>query len=217
MKKINHIYALLCMLVVSVFAFAQPTNNNCTNAIDLSSNLGQGGGNIVNAGTYDNTNATSENDDPTTGFECFEEPNGSGDSPSLDNTLWFKITGDGGDYYILASSVDCAVSDGIEGNDTQMAVYTGTCGVLTPMACNDDIEGAGGGNYPAGLQLSTVVGETYYILVDGFNLNGVVFDGEFCMYITQFELIACNAPNVSGGTASSPTMRMGGFDNGFGG
>jgi len=209
MLKFNYIYSLLCALAMSTFAFAQqPPNNNCANAIDLSSSLGQGADNVINAGTYDNTNATSGNDDPTTGFECFSEPDGDGGSPSLDNTLWFKITGDGNDYYIEASSIDCSVNMGIDGNDTQMAIYTGTCGALTPMACNEDAEGAGQGNYPAGLQLSTVVGETYYILVDGFSLNGVVFDGEFCMFITQFEVIACNAPNVSGGTASSPTMAV---------
>jgi len=196
------------MLAIGAITFAQPTNNDCTNSIDLSSSLGQGVGNAINAGTYDNTEATTGSNDPTTGFDCFGEPDGNGGAPSLDNTLWFKITGDGNEYYIEATSTDCAVNEGITGNDTQMAIYTGNCGALIPMVCNEDFEDAGTGNYPAAIQLSTVVGETYYILVDGFNLNDNLAEGEFCMFITQFEFIGCNAPNVSGGVASSPTMNI---------
>ena len=206
MTKFNNLFSLLCMLAIGTFAFAQPTNNNCTNAIDLSSSLGQGADNIINAGTFDNTGATTGGDDPTTGFECFTEPNGSGSAPSLDNTLWFSITGDGNEYFIQATSTDCAVNEGIPNNDTQIAIYTGTCGALIPLACNEDFEDAGTGNYPAALQLSTVVGETYYILVDGFNFNGNLSEGEFCMFLTQFEFIGCNDPTVSGGIASSARM-----------
>jgi len=166
MKNIK-LFITLYLIGICTWAYAQPANNNCANAIDLSSSLGQGADNVINAGTYDNTNATTTSDDPTTGFQCFEEPNGNATDPSLDNTLWFKITGDGNDYYIQASSTDCAVSEGIDNNDTQMAIYTGTCSALAPLACNEDMEGTSDGNYPAALELSTVVGETYYILVDG--------------------------------------------------
>lgn len=206
MTKFNNIFSLICLLTISTFAFAQPANNDCINSIDLSLSLGQGVGNAINAGTYDNTEATTGSNDPTTGFDCFGEPDGNGGVPSLDNTLWFKITGDGNEYYIEATSTGCAVNQGITGNDTQMAIYTGNCGALIPLVCNEDFEDAGTGNYPAALQLSTLVGETYYILVDGFNLNDNLAEGEFCMFITQLEFIGCNAPNVSGGVASSPTI-----------
>lgn len=210
MIRFNHLFLLLCMLCISTFAFAQqPANNNCTGAIDLSSSLGQGADNTIHAGEYDNTEATTESSDPTTGFECFgEQDSNNMSTPSLDNTLWFKIIGDGNEYYIEATSTGCDVEEGLPGNDTQMAIYRGACGALTPVDCNEDFDDWSTGNYPAALQLSTVVGETYYIVVDGFNLNGNLAEGEFCMFITQFEFIACNAPNVSGGTASSPIMAV---------
>lgn len=209
MKNTYILFITLSLMYINASIFAQPANDDCSNAIDLSSSLGQGGNNLVNAGTYDNTTATSGSNDPTTGFECFGEPNGgSVTTPSLDNTLWFKIIGDGNEYYIQASSTDCSVGTGINNNDTQMAIYTGTCNTLTPLACNEDMENTSSGNYPAALQLSTVAGETYYILVDGFNFNGTRSEGEFCMFITQFEFIACNAPSVSGGTASATTSAV---------
>ncbi len=208
MEKLYYLFSLLLMLALSVFTFAQPANNNCSGAIDLSSSLMQGVGNVVNAGTYDNTDATTGNDDPTDGFDCFNEPDGYGGMPSLDNTLWFKITGDGNDYYIHATSTDCAVTSGINGNDTQMAIYTGSCGALTPVACNEDFTDWTPGDYPAAILLSTVVGETYYILVDGFNLNGNLAEGEFCMFVTQQVFIACDNPSVSGGIASASTTAI---------
>ncbi len=206
MTKFHNLCSLLCTLAMATCAFAQPTNDDCINAIDLTSSLGQGADNLINAGTFDNSQATTGSEDPTTGFDCFGEPNGDGSAPSLDNTLWFTMTGDGNVYYIEASSTGCAVGGGISNNDTQMAIYTGTCGALLPVACNEDFEDAATANYPAAIELSTVPGETYYILVDGFNFNGNLSEGEFCIFITQFEFIACNAPTVSGGVASSPRM-----------
>ena len=208
MTKLNYLFSLLCMLAISTFAFAQPANDSCVDAIDLSSSLGQGIDNAVNAGTYDNTGATTGNDDPSTGFGCFGEPNGNGGNPSLDNTVWFKITGDGNVYYIQATSTDCSVNTGIDDNDTQMVIYTGTCGALSPLSCNEDFAGWSSGDYPAALELVTTAGEEYHILVDGFNFGGAISDGQFCMFITQQNFVACDNPNVSGGTASSPTMTV---------
>jgi len=206
MTTFNNLFSLICVLTISTFAFAQPANDSCANAIDLSSSLGQGVDNMINAGTYGNTSATTGNDDPDTGFECFGEPDGYGTAPSLDNTVWFKITGDGNVYYIQATSTDCSVNTGVDNNDTQMAIYTGTCGALSPLSCNEDFAGWSPGDYPAALELVTSAGEEYYILVDGFNFNGAMSEGEFCMFITQQDFVACNNPDISGGTASSPTM-----------
>ena len=206
MTKLNYLFSLLCMLVIGTFAFAQPANDSCADAVDLSASLGQGVGTAVNAGTYDNTDATTGLDDPTTGFDCFGEPDGSGTAPSLDKTVWFKITGDGNVYYIQATSTDCSVNAGISGNDTQMAIYSGACGALSSVSCNEDFAGSTEGDYPAALELTTIVGEEYYILIDGFSLNGNITEGEFCVFITQQDFVTCSDPNVSGGTVTSPTM-----------
>ena len=46
----------------------------------------------------------------------------------------------------------CAgVTDPIDDGDTQIAIYTGTCGNLTPVACNEDGPNATTTYYPAGL------------------------------------------------------------------
>lgn len=194
------------MLAISTFAFAQPANDSCADAIDLSSSLGQGTDNAVNAGTYDNTGATTGNDDPSTGFECYGEPNGGGATPSLENTVWFKVTGDGNLYTFEATTTGCSVSNGITDNDTQISVYTGDCGTLTPVACNEDGPNASNGNYPALVEFTAEAGAEYLIMIDGFSFNGANSIGEFCIFVEQQDFVACNNANVSGGTASSPTM-----------
>ncbi len=186
MTKLNYLFSLLCMLAISTFAFAQPANDLCTNAIDLSSSLAQGPGNAINAGTFTNAGATVGADDPSTGFECFGEPDGGGATPSLENTVWFAITGDGNQYSFEATITGCTVSDGIETNDTQIAVYTGGCATLTPVACNEDgPNGSSGSSYPSLVEFMTEAGTEYLIMVDGFSFNGANSDGEFCMFITQ--------------------------------
>jgi len=195
-------------MFAGTYVFAQPENDDCLDAIDLTSSLGQGVDNTITTGLYDNRSATNTND-PGTGYDCFEEPNGSGSAPSLDNTVWFKITGDGAAYDIEASARGgCGTTDPITNNDTQIAIYTGDCNQLEPLlgACNEDGPNAStaDNSYPALVNIQTQVGEVYYILVDGFNFNGTVSVGTFCMHITmKGEYIACDHPNVSGGTITA--------------
>ena len=49
---------------------------------------------------FTNVNYTTDESDPTFGWECFGEPNGNGASPSLERTRWFSFIGDGNMYYI---------------------------------------------------------------------------------------------------------------------
>jgi len=186
MEKLNCLL-LLFMMLVGTWSYAQsPVNNECTGAIDLSSSLEQGKGMTIN-GPYDNTIATTEASDPTKGYECFAEPDATGATPSLENTLWFKITGDGGLYHIEATTTNCSVGKGIGNNDTQMAIYSGSCDTLIPVACSEDSPNASDRNksYPAGLDLQTEVGVEYFILVDGFKFKDVPSIGEFCMQINE--------------------------------
>jgi len=184
MTKLNYLFSLLCMLAISTFVFAQPANDLCADAIDLSSSLGQGLGTAINAGTYDNTDATTTGD-PTAGYDCFGEPDGNGDTPSLEQTVWFKITGDGNNYSFEATTANCNVSNGITENDTQIAVYTDGCGTLTPVACNEDGPNISQGSFPSLIEFTAEAGVEYLIMVDGFNFEGSVSVGEFCMIVTQ--------------------------------
>jgi hypothetical protein len=71
--------------------------------------------------------------------------------------------------------------------DTQMAVYTGDCGNLVPVACGDDID-FGGGNYYSNVFFETELDETYYIMVDGYDytaFNAEPATGEFCLNVVQ--------------------------------
>jgi len=206
MKKLNYLFSLLCFMTISTWAFAQPANNECSGAINLSTSIGQGIDNTITSGPYDNTSATNEASDPNTGFECFLESDNNQQTPSLDNTLWFTFTGDGNIYFVEATVNGCSIAgSGINLDDTQIVVYTGNCGSLIPIACNEDGPNADQnmGIYPAGLDVNTESGVQYYILVDGFkNDNNGFSRGEFCMKFTQKANISCNNPNASAGTVS---------------
>lgn len=206
MKNIYRLFFTLILTSMATWAFAQPANNECSGAIDLSANIGQGVNNTMTSGPYDNTSATSEASDPNTGYECFLELDSNQASPSLDNTLWFTFTGDGNIYFIEATVNGCSiVGDGINLDDTQIVVYVGNCGSLTPIGCNEDGPNADEnvGIYPAGLDINTESGAQYYVLVDGFKTGDNSFSrGEFCMKFTQQADILCNNPNASAGTVS---------------
>lgn len=159
--------------------------NVCGGAIDLNPYTGGGVGNTVSTPLYNNTGFSTEATDPTEGWECFGEPDGAGAAPELNNTQWFTFVGDGETYFIETG--ECGATDYIDDGDTQMAIYSGTdCNNLTPVACNEDGPNATNGNFIAGLELETVDGETYYMMIDGFNFDGqFLSDGEYCINFTQ--------------------------------
>ncbi len=183
-----------------------PMNNECSGAMDVSSLFGQTVGMPQTSGLLDNTNATTEASDPATGWECFGEPDGAGAMPSLENTLWFSFVGDGGSYYI--TTVECSATNYITDSDTQIAIYTGGCDDLTGVACNEDGPDATNNppSYPAGLDFQTENGVTYYMLIDGFSLNGTVSTGEFCVQVTQnapVDVVDCASANSGTATGAA--------------
>ena len=88
--------------------------------------------------------------------------------------------------------------------DTQFAMYTGTCGTLVPEKCNEDGPNASAALnlYPAGFSFGTIPGVTYYLMVDGFNFNGVLSTGEFCLKVTRLQSITCTDPSLTLGTTT---------------
>ena len=201
----NSDYIGIDMIQVTTPTSGGPVNDECAGAIDLQSGIGQPLGTITVFGPYDNTAATVSPLDPSAGFECFGEPDGAGAAPTLDNTLWFSFVGDGGKYFIETSDTT-VVSNYIDDGDTQIAIYEGTCTNLIPVTCNEDGPSAGaGGNppYPAGLTLNTTAGTTYYVIVDGFNFNGALSNGEYNIEISQLPTVACTDPSVTLGTYSA--------------
>jgi hypothetical protein len=201
----------LSMMIIGAVFFAsapliaQPVNDDCSGAISIQSAIGQSIGTTTTLGPYDNTLASTNISDPTTGYECFGEPNGSGTAPTLENTLWFTFVGDGGKYFIETAD-GAGITNYIDDGDTQIAIYTGACGSLVPYVCNEDGPSSGpNGNppYPAGLTFNTSPGVTYYMMIDGFNFLGAISNGQFLIEVTQQQTIACNDTSVSIGSASA--------------
>jgi len=183
--------AILIVVTVSLTNMvAQPTNNNCVDAIDISYAFKGICGDFNTIGPFDNTAASPGEDDPKVP-DCFS------DADVMQRSMWFKFTvpdviGDGSNViYEINTSVsdNCNFSNGpVEGaSDTQIVIYTATFGCPTPLwtidnyiACNDDINTFP--PYVAGVNVSLIPGESYYIVVDSF--NGA--EGEFC-----FDILLC--------------------------
>ncbi|MBK6902711.1 MAG: T9SS type A sorting domain-containing protein [Saprospirales bacterium] len=160
-----------CEATASVVVALAVAGDDCAGAQDINALFGQPLNEPQTSGLWNNNGATATGD-PAEGFECFFNSDG------LQHTIWFTFTGDGNTYRIR--SVQCDATDYINDGDTQAAIYTGGCSSLSPAACNDD-EDAGNNILNISLDLATVEGTTYRMLIDGY--GGV--DGEFCLEVTN--------------------------------
>ncbi|MEM1321555.1 MAG: T9SS type A sorting domain-containing protein [Bacteroidota bacterium] len=186
---------MICLFATQVQAQV-PANNECTGAADINALFGQAPNETQNSMLFDNTNATSEASDPAAGFECFAERAFSQTVPIIENTLWFSFTGDGNIYFIETG--DCGSANYLGGGDSQMAIYSGDCGNLTPVACSEDGPTSTNTDLKAGIALPTMAGVTYYVMVDGFNFNGALSSGEYCIQVTQQLITDCT--DINSGT-----------------
>jgi hypothetical protein len=148
-----------------------PANDDCGGSVSIQSLFGGPQNQVNSSGLFNNNNATTTGL-PAEGHDCWFET-------ELQNDMWFTFTGDGSEYY-LRSDI-CNATDPIENHDCQFALYEGTCGGLTPVACNDDGVDAGTGNWYAELTLTTTPGTVYYLLVDGYDGS----NGEYCLQVTN--------------------------------
>jgi hypothetical protein len=159
----------------------------CDAAVDLTLFFGQ---NITQTtGIYDNTNATASPNDPA--VDCWGETAGA---DILNTTMWYTFTGDGDKYHI--ETVPCTATNYITGpGDTQMLFYSGDdCTDLTEVVCNDDLYPSGVPDWRSAVDIETVAGQNYFMMIDGF--DGTVFGGElsvgeFCIEITKVPSITC--------------------------
>jgi len=115
-----------------------PWNDQCSGAVPLTDGV---------PFTMSTTNATSTGDPAPV---CV---------PSLGNGVWFTYTAPAsGNVYISTCGSDF---------DTAMGVYTGNCGALTQIACDDDY-GPSCQGFQASVRLVATAGATYYILAGGY-------------------------------------------------
>lgn len=167
---------------VEVTMVALP-GNACADANDINSLFGQAIDEAQLSDVWDNTSYTTDPSDPATGTDCFFD--------ASQNPIWFTFTGDGNRYRI--STTTDSLENPIPAGDTQMAIYTGACGSLTPLACSED-EDEGAGLYNASLELDTEAGVVYSVLIDGVASslgNGL---GAFQVEVTQ--LMVVNVTNI---------------------
>lgn len=130
-----------------------PFNDECSDALPLVTGTN---------GPFDNNCATADpgGTEPEAP-DCFTD-NNSG----LTHTVWFSFVGTGQNVRLTATDGgDPNLAD--YENDLQLAVYTGTCGSWTEIACGDDEV-----SYQPQVVFSTEVGTTYSIMVDGWGQSG---------------------------------------------
>lgn len=153
-----------------------PASDICDGAKDIN-NLFGAAFNVPQVSTlYNNTGFTSTGD-PAVDGGCFF------DNDPLQNTIWYKFIGDGNTYRIR--SVQCGATNYILNGDTQVAIYSGDCGDLTQVACNED-EDAGNNILNVNLDILTQQGQTYWMLMDGY--SGA--QGQFCLEVTNLTTTA---------------------------
>lgn len=159
-----------------------PSNDNCSDKLNISHLFG--GPNEVPqvSGVFDNTYASDPNGDPNYGVDCFYDEN-------INNSLWYQFTGDGYRYKIR--SVKCDAEDYITSGDTQMSIYkSSSCANLIPAYCNDNFD-LDNDLLFSNIEIPTVEGQQYSLLIDGCfcyeDNNGIPFAsfGEFCIEVTK--------------------------------
>ena len=178
----------------------------CTDAIAIDSLFGGALNVPVVSGLQDNTGYNGEND-PGAGYECWIDA-----EPQLTNTIWYTFTGDGNKYRIR--TVVCNTVNPILNNDTQFALYSGSCDELTALVCSED-ENFDANLYNGFLEIETVAGVEYRLMTDGFVQPDYVAVGAFCLEVTLLETVAVtdieDTPFKVFPNPTSGTVRFDGF------
>ena len=93
---------------------------------------------------------------------------------TLNNNVWFSYTATCTGVMIATT---CEQLGGSADYDTRVAIYSGTCGSLNLLGCNDDDPtnncGTAGGGYKSTAQAAVTQGNTYLISVGGYDASEV--------------------------------------------
>lgn len=149
--------------VITVTSVTLP-GERCGIAIDINSLFGQAPGEAQLSEEYDITGYSDDPSDPNSNT-CF------GDISTFTvPSIWFSFTGDGNNYTIRST-----------GNiDPFGTLYTGECGALTEVVCNDDF----GGSLNFSVEISTEAGVEYSFLIGPADL----MPGPFNIEVTRAAL-----------------------------
>jgi len=112
--------------------------------------------------------------------------------------VWYRIVGTGDTVY--ADTLTASY-------DTSITVYNGTCGALSCVTVNDDVQGT---PFHSKVAFQTVLGQDYFILVHGFGATDV---GTFTLNVTCSATpsndLCANAVNLPGLTGALPSTNAG--------
>jgi gliding motility-associated-like protein len=147
---------IIICLCTSILVFAQPSNDDCHNAIPLpiSSNW------CSSVAAYTNTGATASN---ITASPCFTNNN---------NDVWFSFVAVGTDLNVTINGNQTPTAGGSLSNP-QVALYSGTCSNTGASLSHLQCQNATGNNNIVDLYKgSLVIGQTYLLRVKGNGSTG---------------------------------------------
>jgi len=193
MKKI----LTILLVALATISYSQ-SNDFCVNADVVDSLLMSEEGETLFSKVYNNDNAGLDSIVfEAGGFECFAEPLFDPNVPLVETTLWYTFTGTG-DLFLIQSENCNNSTNFIDFGDTQAVLYEGTCADLTPVSCSEDGFEATEDNLKFGIEIYTEVGVQYYLMVDGFNFQGDLSLGDFCLSFTNIPKTYCEDLNTGG-------------------
>lgn len=143
---------------ITVTVVATPTNDLCANATLIASLP-------YSSGVQTNNCAT--NDAPAAG---------SSSCGVHDYNVWYKYTGNG-------NQINISTCDASTTFDTEIHVYTGSCGSMTEVICSDNGVDAGCTAGRSSLTMCTSNGTTYYISVGSYILSATT--GNYVLSISD--------------------------------
>jgi hypothetical protein len=118
------VLAVLFVFVSAAASFAQaPENDLCIDAIDINEIFSTELGEQLNVGPFSNVEATGESELAAGLVDDWFDPLEGETLPSVDQSVWFRFTGNGETYQITTYNGPGAA---MYANDTQAALYSGT-------------------------------------------------------------------------------------------
>ncbi len=185
MKKTKLFYFfLLAMFCQPFFCFAQPSNDNCSTAL----NLGKAPS-CLNT-VYSSVGAT------TSTIGAFNVPSCFANQTKIERDVWFTFTADNTilDYTILVEGVGATPL-----KNPQVAFYRGDCDFdgLDELACKEAVVGINELKFNA---VGLTPGLSYFIRVSDFAADASSNAGDFTVCVKEIEKLTINS---GGSTAAS--------------
>ena len=161
--------SVFAMLLMATAGFAQPGNDLCIYAIDINSLFSTEVGVQLEEGPFSNEEATGEAELAAELTDIWFDVASGETAPTIDQSVWFSFTGNGETYQLMTFK---GLGSAMYANDTQMALYSGTCDDLTLVKGNEDMMpfwSSANGWWYSTVSFTAEAGVSYWVMVDGFN------------------------------------------------